>query len=214
MKKLYIITAIFILMFSMYSCSKNADSLYEEGMNYFNKGYYAEAINILKDINEKDLSKYKDKTEDIYFTIGYSYMNIKRYNEAIEPLKKAYNINNNDIEIIMPLARAYILNYKYDEAEKLYKKALKLKPQSFDINHYLGIINMRKSPADLNKAAKYLKKSIKFNPLYGETYGNLAMVYLKMGNKKSAKYYLDKGISLGYNNLPVIRDMKKEIYNK
>jgi tetratricopeptide (TPR) repeat protein/ADP-heptose:LPS heptosyltransferase len=65
---------------------------------------------------------------------------------------------------------------RLQEAEDLYRKILKKKPEDVDALHFLGIIAYQRG--DLDSAIKYIRKELQVNPSNPDAYNNLGLAFL------------------------------------
>lgn len=116
---------------------------------------------------------------------------LERYDEAIEYFEKAikYGFNEKDNREKIELAKKFKLKQyvaegkrlseekKWDEAEKEFRKALEIAPDSAELWSYLGYIMEQKN--DLDEARIAFEKALSINPLFDTAIYNLAIVELK-----------------------------------
>lgn len=76
-----------------------------------------------------------------------------------------------------------------DEAEKLFKEALKIHSKNFDALHILGVIKGIKNQH--NEALEYFKKALRINPNNSFVNFNVAKAFAEIGDhEKAIKYHL------------------------
>lgn len=74
----------------------------------------------------------KDRTDGkVHYTLGLSYLREPNYSLALKEFLLAAEANPDDPNIYLSLGQTYQLMRAYDEAEKSYKKALRLSDASF-----------------------------------------------------------------------------------
>jgi len=91
----------------------------------------------------------------------------------------------------------------YEEAIKLYKKILKIKP-----DYIFPLNNLANVYSKLNKheeALNYFNQALKLNPDYFEASYGVSEVYFKMQNYKDSLFHLNKSINLKPSYLPPIK---------
>lgn len=93
-----------------------------------------------------------------YVQDAYVMIEAKKYDDAIDLMTKAIKLYSGDHETY--LLRGYAYTYKLDieNAEKDYKKALELAPESYMVNEALADLYFNKQ--EFEKAAEYYDKSI------------------------------------------------------
>ena len=171
---------------------------------------YQRNIALLKSEVEKD-------PESIYywFQLAQSYSMHGDYPEALEAILKAYTLIKDkklDIKkymyVLAQLARNYLQNKKYAEAEDVCQEALKINDGYFDFYYYLGSVQalMRKNNEAIANLKSYLTKVKEFEKTgvrdlamsyysLGEvekTYSNLAVLYNRQEEYEKALECLEK----------------------
>ncbi len=96
----------------------------------------------VKLIPAADEAKYKKEFFEAYKTVGIAYLVDKKYEQAIAPLKKAVQLNDNDDDVHTRLGQAYSLTNQKDEAIKSFQKAFKLNPKNKDAKKGLEMLGI------------------------------------------------------------------------
>ena len=113
-----------------------SDLLYRRGGSYERLGKYEKA--------DSDLIYSLEINPDDAYTLNYlAYSWLERdykINEAMDMLKRAYDLKSNDAYIIDSIGWAYFLIEDYDEAEKYLIRAVKLMPDDPVVNDHYGDI--------------------------------------------------------------------------
>ncbi len=112
-----------------------------------------------------------------YFFNGYSNIQIKNYEKAVESLRDGvefvYSNNPLLIDFYSNLGTAYNYLKEYDKSDKAFDDALKVDPDNTGIlNNYAYFLSLRKK--NLDKAEKYSRRSNELspnNPVFMDTYG-------------------------------------------
>ena len=91
----------------------------------------------------------------------------------------------NDYESICDLAINYAWDRKYDEAEKLLKRSLELKPDHAASLANMGFVLQQKSKFD--KAEEFYKRAVHYSPYYPSAWKCLGDLYNQMGRTKEAQ---------------------------
>lgn len=152
------------------------------------------AFNILK----KYYAKYPTDSSYLMF-IGFQYVRVSDYNNAIIYLKKYLATDPNNIEIIGTLADCYSHLKNYKEAEKYYLQALKLEPEQPTLNNNYAYMLTNKKER-LHDALRFSEIALKQEPDNGAYLDTYAWVHFKMGNYEKAKEYLEKALLSGFEN--------------
>ena len=140
--------------------------------------------------NEKrDLSH---KTAMKYFTIGHRLYNEGYFQEAIEPLEKAIDIDNEFVWAYNILGNAFSEIEIYHKAVSSYKKGLEINPDNHNILFHLGNLYYT---LDLHKNAMVcFKKVQKIDPDHPWVDLSIAdLAYDRSLHKTAKKHYLKAG---------------------
>ena len=93
---------------------------WEEGVAAFtSKNYQAAVVEFRKVIRQKP------KNPRGHYMLGLSLEKLKRKEEALHHLRKAYDLNPNDLSIKLALGRSYADNRQFSKAERTLRAALK-----------------------------------------------------------------------------------------
>ena len=99
----------------------DADSYYQLGTLFYDKGKYSNAMQAFK--NALQFSQpYSELYFDIQHNIGLCNYEMKHYDEAIERFKAVLAIKDNDAESLYNLALLYIRKGDRTEASKIIKR--------------------------------------------------------------------------------------------
>lgn len=163
-------------------------------------------------ISEKYLEKENKIKANAYDNLGYYYLKIDDYNNALikfeESLKikqKVLHINHPDIASSLSwLGMVYKYQEMYDISLDYYMNSLKAYISAFGENHVevskvynqIALINFQKG--DLDESLIYMEKSLKIktalygkgNPILANSYNNIGYIYMeKELYKKALDYY-------------------------
>jgi tetratricopeptide (TPR) repeat protein len=121
-------------------------------------GALSDNVGALKDIVKKDPGNVK-----AWIELGNTFMDTKRYNEAIDAYGKALEIDPKNVDVRVDMGTCYRGIGRPDMAEKEFRKALKMNP-----NHAMGHRNLGVVLAfDFNKkdeAVKEFEEYLKLSP--------------------------------------------------
>ncbi len=115
---------------------------------------------------------------------GAVYVELGRYEEAIESYKQAISDKPDYTEASYKLGTVYAELGRYEEAIESYKQVIRSKPDYAEVQYSLGF-----SYAKLylhEDAIKALKQAIQIRPDYAEAHHILGLMYLIPGNKNAA----------------------------
>ena len=126
---------------------------------YYDLKQYSDAIKYyeLAIANDEENSKF------VYYKLGWLYNDAKKYNEAIEVLKKSISYDAKDGECWVESGYAYYMNNNYTDAEYQFNEAIKLLPTSKLAYYYNGLCYIAQ-----NKKADAVKMYDKLKPINEE----------------------------------------------
>ena len=110
-----------------------------------------------------------------YSSLGTAYIGKGRYEEAINPLKKAIALCGGYAPPVNALGFCYLEMNRYKEAIEFLEEALRLKPDSLETMNSLGVAYANTGRYD--EAIKKFETSIKKDPAYINAYLNLGTAY-------------------------------------
>lgn len=144
-----------------------------------------------------------------YYNIGNEYFNLKDYKKACEMYEKSLEYDKTSTKCIINLVISYQMNKEYAKAETTIVQYYK--PDSSDFNKKLLIL--------LGNNYYYMNESpraIKTYTLYTESfpddpqgYFNIALTYLKKGDKKNALEYFLKSYTKDNKFIPAVYNISK-----
>jgi tetratricopeptide (TPR) repeat protein len=137
---------------------------------------------------------------------------IQRFDGALEFLKRANQIKPDDYETIVQLGNVSFDNRNYAEAEKWYIAALAKKPDDISVRSDLGLTYIFRDKPDYERAIQSFQKSLEIEPNNAQTVQNLALAYVRKGDKSNATAMLAKLESIDASNAAIPR-LKQEIQN-
>jgi tetratricopeptide (TPR) repeat protein len=171
----------------------------------FNKWMHA---NILPGLTPEVTNEICKNGIDSFMTaqlVGYSFINQKKYNEAISILKNALANKSiiDDGTLNSMLGMAYLKNESYEEAVSAYEKAIGLATnndiRSQACNNCGGALQ---KIGKLKEALSKYEQNLKLNPNKHIYQYNVGQVYALMGNTNYACKHLGKSLELNPNVLP------------
>ena len=110
-------------------------------MYSLNNEKYNESISYLEKITN-NIEKYQNYNQQfylIYYNIGLSYENLREFDKAEKYYLNAYQLNQNDINILVNLSSTY-RKKEFDKAIEFLNKAITLNPKNRVLYNNLGII--------------------------------------------------------------------------
>jgi len=195
-KSLLIITSIFIVS----ACASlgifsGAKKEFDQGMAFFNRGHYEEAIPRFEKATEID-----PDFGDAYLYLGRSYLNLGKWVQAIAPLRTALRLSpgKSQIEIVSILADA-LFGAASSEVKKgnfqtsigFLREALELQPQSERAKNELfsaliAFGGQLLSAGNMTQAITTFNEAIQLSPNNATGYLGLSKAFLKGGDYMKA----------------------------
>lgn len=90
---------------------------YEEGVQAFKNGNYSLAVSELQGYVQEAPDQWQG-----HYLLGQALLKLKRNQEALASLRKAYDLNPNDASVKLNLANAYLVNRRYRDAAALLRQ--------------------------------------------------------------------------------------------
>lgn len=133
--------------------------------------------------------------------LGYTYMKMGGYTEALRYLNKAKELAPYDLQVRENLQVCYIKSGRYQEAINECKEILEIAPGEYDYYKiYVNLSAAFNGKGMFGDSIVCSKKALELKPDCQEAYNNLILAYINKGDYPSAmKYYneaIDKGLSL------------------
>jgi tetratricopeptide (TPR) repeat protein len=120
------------------------------------------------------------------------FLEIRRYDEAIDFLLRANQLRPDSYEAIVQLGNAYFDAEKYKEAEQWYTAALIKNADDINVRTDLGLTFLFREPPDVDRAIKEFRKSLERDPRHEQTLQNLVVALTRKGDAKEARATLAK----------------------
>ena len=116
------------------------------GLAYWKMGQIDHAVDIYKKIFEKV------QTVNVHSTLGFLLIaqgdQTGDYTEALEFNRRAYDYDDSDASVVDNLGQVLYRTGEMEEAEKMFEKALSIKPTQFDTLVFLSRIRIAQGRAD------------------------------------------------------------------
>lgn len=139
---------------------------------------------------------------------------LQKYNEAIEIIKKRLYYNQNDTSLLQVLAYSYEKLNKFKDSILIHKRILEIDPENASsLNSYGYLLTIYGNPSTLSLAGKCIEKALKKkpeNPPYLDSY---AMYLYKIGKKEKAKEFLLKALQKDPSNPEILLHLKEVLNN-
>ncbi len=144
-------------------------------------------------VNKEESSTIKNPK--YYYKLGLAHLESGELSQAIYYLKKAYELDSNDIDIINALGIAYARAGEKEKAKSLFLKALKINPNKGETYTNLGVLLASEGKYD--EALKYFQRAVSLDEYKNrdKAFFNIALVYKRKGNFNLFEEYLKKTIT-------------------
>ena len=114
------------------------------------------------------------------------YYQIQRFDAAIDFLKKANELQPDNYEVLVNLGHANFDAGKYDEAEKIYSKALGKKADDLGTRTDLGLTYVLRAAPDFDRGIQEFKRVLDADPNFVQALQSLTLAYAKKSDKANA----------------------------
>jgi tetratricopeptide (TPR) repeat protein len=132
----------------------------------------------------------------VYVKLSVLKVNLNKYDEALELLKKAATIDPGDSKIYNNIGNIYLTKTRYDSAIQAYSKGIELEPNSETLFNNRG--RAKYTIKDYISALTDLNKAIELNPEYPDAYFYRGITKSEMGNNEEAISDFNMAIGLDF----------------
>lgn len=198
------------------------------GIAYANNGNPSDAITPLTNY----VNKYKDEemaalnkglNSAAYF-LGDSYIQLGKFNDAIDPLEKVVDWTQTDADAMYKLGVAYSGVGRYEDAVFMFQFAVAFVPNftesyqgmeiAFQNLNKPGLVDYAKgmvaySQKDYSDALKLLLRSASAEPDFAPIFAGLGLTYEALNDLQNAKTAFDTAFSLDPNNFTAARGVER-----
>ncbi len=156
--------------------AENVNIVYNDALKFFNEGNYTKAI-------EKYLTVQPETTEAL-IGLAACYQKMDNNKMAIQYYKKAFNLDQKNVEIASYIATLSYSIDNFPDTEVYAKKVLALEPTNQDAKELISLLNDEKLTKEIDKALElYDQKK------YVEGISVINSVIVKDGKNANAYYY-------------------------
>jgi predicted O-linked N-acetylglucosamine transferase (SPINDLY family) len=147
----------------------------------------------------------------LFFLLGTSYLQLKKYNKAIDYLNIAINLNSKFADSYNNRGIALAENEKYSEAVHDYDKAINLKINYVDayLNKGIALKNLGK----LDDAKEVTELAIRLQPSNAKAYNNLGNIFQNQKKLKESVKAYDKAIKINPEYFEAISNIADALHN-
>ncbi len=174
---------------------ETVETLNTQAIEFASNGDFREAIACLK--KALGMQKYNSL---LWFNLGVTYRDAGETDAAKEALLMAFEIDDEDIDIIEMLASLYQSTGDYAEALKFCMLGTCLYPENARIWNTLGVVFF--NTRDYEEACNAFEKAVSINPYYYDALYNLRDTYEELGNKKGAAVCREQMKHISQDNRP------------
>jgi tetratricopeptide (TPR) repeat protein len=156
-----------------------------------------------------------DQQRGVWFAVAQMNIRLRRFKDAEEALDKAEPLatKNDDRTYLSFLRGEWAERQKHlDQAERYFRQALDLDPQSAMTLNYLGYMWTDKG-IKLPDALKMIRKAVAIEPMNGAYLDSLGWVYFKMGEYELAEDNLRQAVSRDQSD-PTVHMHLGDLYEK
>lgn len=157
-----------------------------------------------------DLSKNEKNNNQLFFLLGTTFLQQKKYEEAISFFKKSISLDPNFPNVYNNLGIALAETKNFAKAKINYDKAIKLNKNYFDAYHNRGISLYRLKKYE--EAIRDFQLVIKFTPTNSKVYNSLGNVYKNLKRYPEALNYYEKAIQINPNFSEAINNKSVVFY--
>ncbi|MEG4350548.1 tetratricopeptide repeat protein [Microcoleus sp. LAD1_D3] len=116
-------------------------------------------------------------TADEHVTLGNSFVELGKFDRAIEYYSRAIKLNPNLATAYHNLGEMLVGQKRWDEAIANYRQAIEINPDSFESYHSLGKTWAERGECD--RAIACYRKSLELNPNYARAYLSLGNIFMQ-----------------------------------
>jgi tetratricopeptide (TPR) repeat protein len=178
------------------------DDHVDKGMAAYDAEDYALAAQELEQAIAKGVTE--NKLEDIYAALGNCYLELDRYEAAIEAQEKALDLDPNYYKAWVNMGIAYRLMGDLEQAEASYNQALAIEPDYAELHASLGVLHIVKEEPE--QAIMVLEKAIALDPDLAVAHANIALAYALANRFDEAEAALRQAAALGYKDSVTIQE--------
>jgi Tfp pilus assembly protein PilF len=176
--------------------SKNENYRFRYGMQLVNlKAPAAAVIRLEEAVKEFPLSG------KLWLGLGIAYFNDSKSSEAKAALEKALTLEPKSVPAMVYLANTFVEAARYDEAAKIYERAIALSGGKEAGLHFLladTLLNI--TTAEPKQIESLLKRAIELDAKLPPAYSTLGALYMRQGQWNQAAAMLERAVQLQPDN--------------
>jgi tetratricopeptide (TPR) repeat protein len=132
-----------------------------------------------------------------YTNLGKALLHKKRFDEALDNLLKAIQIDPNYIEARLNLGFVYETNGDTDKAIEQYRKAIQINPSFAKAYNNLGVSLLKQDKTD--EAIQNIQKALQLDPGLAAAYMNMGTALAEQNKFEAAIEYYNKALQINPN---------------
>ncbi len=117
---------------------------------------------------------------------------IQRFDQAIDLLKKANEIEPDNVDVMVKLGNTSFDAGKYADAERWYAAALMKDPDELNVRTDMGLTYIFGDKPDVDRAIKEFKRVLDADPNHSQALQNLTVAYTRKSDAAGAEATLAK----------------------
>lgn len=160
----------------------------------------------------KSATQEQKERANLYFNLGNAYSELERYEKAIEAYSAAYTLDSEFSAAGYNLARIYIHQKKYDQAELLITSLIDKEPRNTILLETAGFLYHNKG--NFTKALSYYNRVILADEVNSNALFNSYLIYREQENYPLALSMLQKYIQVNQNDTPSIAELASLYYQQ
>jgi tetratricopeptide (TPR) repeat protein len=163
-----------------------------------------------------DRAKQNPTDFDAQLKAAELYYQIQRFDSAIEFLKKAAELQPENYDVLVNLANANFDAGRYEEAEKVYTKALAKKDDDLNVRTDLGLTFIFRDKPNHDRAIQEFKRVLQADANHVQALQNLTVAYSKKSDKENAAATLARleQVDAANSAIPKLREELQKIEAK
>lgn len=131
---------------------------------------------------------------EAHYNLGVLYSNMTRYEDAVNHLEQAREIEPGSLDHTVALAQAYAVTEEYGKALKLFEEVVARQPANLTAKNNLAVLALKEG--DDEKAMEYVRDVLREDDQNVGALNTLGLIYKKRDNISLAKYVFEKAIKL------------------